>query len=626
MSGDRMLKSTFLLIITFLFLTPRVEIAAQQPAGGREQKPPAARASRAAKPARADKDARTDTARVIKGRVTDDAGLPVEDATVYLMPAGSMSAQGSIEALNIRPTSTDDEGKFEMDTSGSGAYSLVAFAPGYVTVAGSSIDGGVQRYYRAGEFVSVRLVKGGVIAGTVTNEMGEPMVASRVRAIRVRDAEGRPVRMRLSNPDRMMEDWKTDDRGHYRIYGLEPGSYVISAGAKGLMSFQDDGYAGDVATYYPSSTRDTATEVKVASGQESVGVNIRHRGSRGYAVSGTVTGGSTASLQNVIVVSVLQASSGAPEAMTFIPMILPARSFAFYGLADGEYYVTAMATEEKASASVSPPRRIKIKGGDVTGLELVLAPLGSMAGRVAVEALDREAKPECKTARKTGMDEFILLARRDAKGDKPTTFLPFEFLPFSMDSVTNDKGAFQIANLEPARYHIETRLPDEAFYVRAITLEGAASNQKAAGAQNGIRLKQGERVTGLVITVAEGASGLAGKITSSNKEQPLPARVRAHLIPTEPEFATDNLRYREAIADSEGAFTFSNVAPGRYRILAREVQDSEITDDAPRPIAWDEQARELLRREAETSGAIIELQPCRRAKDYALRFTPVAKQ
>ena len=618
-----MLKTTILLIAAFLFLIPRGATQAQQPS--------AARPNRAAKPARAENDARASSARSIKGRVTDDAGLPVEDAMVYLMPAGSMGSQGSLEALNIRPTSTDDEGRFEIDNVGSGAYSLMAFAPGYVTVAGSSIDGGVQRYYRPGEFASVRLVKGGVIAGAVTNEMGEPMVAARVRAIRVRDAEGRAARARLSSPDQIMDDWRTDDRGQYRIYGLEPGSYVVSAGGKTMMAFRSGGYTGDAATYHPSSTRDTAAEVRVTGGQETVGIDIRHRGARGYAVSGTVTGGSNFSPQSAIIISLLQASSGATEAMTLIPTMLPTRSFAFYGMADGDYYVTAMASEEKASASVSTPRRIKIKGGDVTGIELALVPLGSMAGRVTVEALDREAKPECKPARKPTMDEMILLARRDAKGDRPTAFLPFEFLPFSMDSVPDVKGAFMIANLEPARYHIETRLPDEALYVRAITFEGAAPNQaapnqKAAGPQNGIRLKQGERVAGLVITVAEGASGIAGKVTAANKEQPLPARLRAHLIPMEPEFATDNLRYREAIADSEGAFTFSNVAPGRYRILAREVRDSEMADDAPRPIAWDEQARELLRAEAESSGAIVELQPCRRIKDHALRFAPSAKQ
>jgi protocatechuate 3,4-dioxygenase beta subunit len=635
-----MAKTAFLLIIAILSMARSLPTVAQQTAAGREQKPPASRSNQG----RANKDARADSERSIKGRVTDDGGQPIEDASVFLLPAGISSAQGMFEAMKVRPTSTDDEGKFDLDSVNPGAYSLMSFAPGYVTVAGSSIDGGVQRYYRPGEFVSVRLVKGGVITGTVTNEGGEPMVAARVKVIRVRDAEGRPSRVRLANPTQLFEDWKTDDRGHYRIYGLEPGSYVVSTGGKGLFSFQEDGYAGDVSTYYPSSTRDTATEVKVSGGQETIGIDIRYRGGRGYAISGTIAGGASTSMSTATIITLTHAASGATEAMTFIPMAIPNRGFAFYGMADGEYFVSAICPEEKTSASVAPPRRVKVKGGDVTGIELVLAPVGSIAGRVVVEALDREQKPECKPARKTTMEEIVLLARRDAKDGKPQAFSPFEFLPFSMDSVPDDKGGFTIANLEASRYHVDTRLPDETLYVRSLTLQSntsdeknasdqknssdqkAASNKKAGGPQNGIRLKQGERLTGLTITITEGASGLAGKITAANKEQPLPARLRAHLIPAEPEATDDFVRYREAIAEGDGSFAFTNVAPGRYRILAREIADAEMGEDGPSPIAWAEQGREMLRREAESSATIVELQSCQRVKDYALRFTPAAKQ
>ena len=635
-----MAKTAFLLIIAILSMARSLPTLAQQTAAGREQKPAASRSGQS----RANKDARADSERSIKGRVTDEGGQPIEEATVFLMPAGVTGAQGMFEVMKIRPTSTDDEGKFDLDSVSSGAYSLMAYAPGYVTVAGMSLDGGVQRYYRPGEFVLIRLVKGGVITGTVTNEVGEPMVAASVKAIRVRDVEGRPARVRLANPLQLFEEWKTDDRGHYRIYGLEPGSYVVSTGGKGFFSFQNDGYAGDVSTYYPSLTRDTATEIKVSGGQETIGIDIRHRGGRGHAISGTIAGSAPASMMAATVITLTHASSGATEAMTFIPMAIQNRGFAFYGIADGEYFVSAICSEEKTSSLVASPRRVKVKGGDVTGIELVLAPLGSISGRVVVEALDREQKPECKPARKTAMAEIVLLARRDAKDGKPQAFSPFEYLPHSMDTVPDDKGGFTITSLEASRYYVETRLPDETLYVRSLTLQSntsdqkntsnqkntsdqkAVSKQKAAGPQNGIRLKQGERLTGLTFTITEGASSLAGKITAANKEQPLPARLRAHLIPAEPEATDDFLRYREAIAEGDGSFTFTNVAPGRYRILAREIEDSEMGEDGPRPIAWEEQGREMLRREAESSTTIVELQSCQRVKDYALRFTPAAKQ
>ncbi len=619
-----MKKTAYLFIIALLSLAGSVTMATAWQIAQREQKSSAARPTQR----RSDKETRTasETARSIKGRVTDEGGQPVDEATVYVIPAGTFSAQSPLEALKIRPTSTDANGKFELDGVSPGVYSLMALAPGYVTVAGSSMDGGVQRYYRPGEYVSVRLVKGGVITGTVTNDAGDPMVATRVRAIRVRDVEGRPARPRNLDPMQFLQDWKTDDRGLYRIYGLEPGSYVVSAGGGAFISFQENIQVSDITTYYPSSTRDTATEVKVAGGQESIGVDIRYRGGQGYAVSGTIAGAAETPKGEASIVTLSHASSGAIEAMTFVLMAMPNRAFSFNGIADGEYYLSAICSGEKATAAVSAPRRIKVSGGDVTGIELTLAPLSSMAGRVVIEALGQTRPPECKPARKTAMEEIIVLARPDAKGAKPRVFSPFEFARFSIDSVPNNKGEFTISNLEADRYHLETRLPNDALYLRAITLSNAAQNQLSAATRHGIQLKQGQRLTGLTVTIAEGAAGLSGKITTANKDQQLPARVRAHLVPAEPESAGDALRYREAMADSDGAFAFSNVAPGRYLILAREVPDSETSEDGPRPVAWDERAREALRREAETSGVIVGLQPCRRVADYALRFSPATKQ
>jgi protocatechuate 3,4-dioxygenase beta subunit len=589
-----------------------------QTGAAREQKAAAPRPGQK----RPDDEPRAGKARSIRGRVTDDAGQPVEDASVYILPAGSFNNQNSLAVLKIRPTSTDENGRFDIDNIDGGAYSFMAYAPGYVTVTGQSIDGGVERYYRPGEFISVRLVKGGVITGTVTSDAGAPIVGMRVKAVRVRDSQGRQTRGQNLDAMKMMEEWKTDDRGVYRIYGLEPGAYLVSAGGNALLSFQqEDGYAGGLTTYYPSSTRDAATEVRVAAGQESSNIDIRYRDGQGYAISGTISGANSAS-QEAIFVTVSQASTGAIESMTLVPAFLPNRSFSFYGMADGEYYVTAVSSGEKGRAAASPPRRVTVKGGDVTGLELALAPLGSVAGRVVVEALDSSRAPECKPDRKAARGEIVLLARRDEKSYRPRSFSPFEFFPSSTDSVPDEKGEFIIARLEPSRYHIETQLPNDALYVRAIT----SPNQTATAVRNGIQLKPGEQFTGLTITVSEGAANLGGKITSSNKDEQLPARVRAHLVPAEPESAKDAVRYREAMADADGAFAFSNVAPGRYLIIAREVQDSETGEDGPRPVAWDEQAREALRREAEKSGVTVELQPCRRVTDYALRFSPATKQ
>ena len=81
----------------------------------------------------------------------------------------------------------------------------------------------------------------------------------------------------------------TDDRGIYRIYGLPAGNYLVWAGGPTYNPGVDP-YDTDVPTYAPSSTRDTATEITVRSGEETTNVDIRYRGEPGHIVSGTVNG------------------------------------------------------------------------------------------------------------------------------------------------------------------------------------------------------------------------------------------------------------------------------------------------------------------------------------------------
>ena len=86
-------------------------------------------------------------------------------------------------------------------------------------------------------------MRGGAITGTVTNAMGEPVVAVRVRATMIRDARGESPRL----PVLISSEQPTDDRGIYRIYGLRPGTYIVSAGGSGF-AYQFNPYAPDLPT------------------------------------------------------------------------------------------------------------------------------------------------------------------------------------------------------------------------------------------------------------------------------------------------------------------------------------------------------------------------------------------
>lgn len=179
----------------------------------------------------------------------------------------------------------------------------------------------------------------------------------------------------------------------------------------------------------------------------------------------------------------------------------------------------------------------------------------------------------------------------------------------------NEVGAFSIRGLKAGRYRLEPLLPGADWYVKEMRLGGAP---EVSVARNGLTLKSGERLTGALITLGDGAAGLKGKIVAAGDAR-LPSRMRAHLAPAEPEARDEALRFAEAPVESDGAFSFSNVAPGKYWLLARPI--AEAPNDKPiRPAAWDTAERAKLRWETEATNIVIELKPCQRVSDYTLHY------
>ena len=175
--------------------------------------------------------------------------------------------------------------------------------------------------------------------------------------------------------------------------------------------------------------------------------------------------------------------------------------------------------------------------------------------------------------------------------------------------------------LEAARHHIEARMPSEDWYIRRMTLPpDAPATQPKDAARNGVTVKTGERVAGMNITLAEGAAGMRGRVLPATEGARIPAALRLHLIPAEKESAEETLRFVEVAVESDGTFALTNLAPGKYWVLARPSADEASTDNSPRPMAWDGDGRKQLRKEGEAANVALELQPCQRLTDYVLRY------
>lgn len=547
----------------------------------------------------------------ITGRVVSEDGAPLSAVTVMLSPYASSSASRS-----FKTALTDEEGNFHFPNLPQRSYSInVLESRGYLSPPRPSNF--PQPIYRLGDNAIIRMSRGGVITGRVSYASGDTMISVYVMALRIRDAEGAPLRSQNYYRSRM-----TDDRGVYRIYGLQPGTYIVAVNHSGASFYgQQTPFDGDAPTYHPSTTRDTATEIQVSAGIEVSGVDIRHRGEQGRVISGKVTGSAESTyLSNV---ALLTFPAGMHAGITASKPGDGDSGFAFLGIPDGEYELVAdHGSQDGESNSRSEPRRVTVRGADVTGIELRMLPMASIAGRVVLESSPNACDPKAKNS----LEELTLNPRRE---EKPTDS-PAQSPRFQQIFVPNEKGEFKMNALPAGRFRIEPNLPNENWFVKSVssvsTSTGVAGKPSAATdlARSGALLKSGERLSGVTVTIADGAASLRGKIVAAKDGGKLPSRLRIHLVPAETSATENVLRYGEA-STNDGSFAFTNFAPGKYWLLARTVPDNEPADRLPPPAAWDSAERAKLRKEADAAKNEIELKACQRITDHVLKLSTPAK-
>lgn len=550
----------------------------------------------------------------LAGRVVGDGGEPLANVTVY---AGSRGPSGNGRPSNI--VTSDDAGNFVFPSLEPGLYSVNAGVPGYVVEVDPQ-TGRANNTYRPGDNVVVRMVKGGVITGSVIDQQGEPLVALSVRALRVRDLEGRTPQTNFS----FSAEDRTDDRGVYRIYGLQPGVYLVFTGGASTSALGPSAaFGGDVPTFYPSGTRDTAAEVTVRGAQETAGIDIRYREEQGRRVTGTVAFPSGAAPDFGASITLTYVGTGMPAGVAGVASGSTDSAFSIEGIADGDYELQAQGGGRDGLTVSAAPQRVSVRGADVTGVRVTLVTLASASGTLRIEpaAEALRATEPCKTIRSARLPQETLIT---ATPERPrgTAPHPFSRADIVRETAPEETGDFSFRSLEPARYRLSFRVFDESLYVRSVQPPGVAPNAppSAAAARDTFEVKTGQQLKGFDVRLSEGAATFGGRVAMAEGTAPqTPAPTRAYLVPQERERAEDLLRYYEAtVATADGTFSFKNVAPGRYLLLARAEADAP---DAPRrPPAWDADTRARLRREAEAAATPFELQPCQRTSDFTLKY------
>jgi hypothetical protein len=145
-------------------------------------------------------------------------------ATRGARPEASDESEDGSAADRKFSTKTDEKGHFEFADLLPGTYYVRASHVGMVMKSPLGREGMLVTL-EAGKPQTLNLVMlpGAVITGCVLNEDGEPMQHVEVGALRyIYTIRGRTLAHTGSNAE-------TDDKGEYRLFGLQPGSYLIAA-------------------------------------------------------------------------------------------------------------------------------------------------------------------------------------------------------------------------------------------------------------------------------------------------------------------------------------------------------------------------------------------------------------
>jgi hypothetical protein len=215
--------------------------------------------------------------------------------------------------------------------------------------------------------LDVSLPRAGVIAGAVMDEFGEPITGARVSAMRYGYANGQRRLIAAGASD------STDDIGQYRLHGLTPGEYVISATmASGIVISGSEDRNGYATTYYPGTAVATESQrVRVAEGQEIQQITFNMSSTRVAVISGNATNSAGKPINRGFITLISYGESGAQ--MGFGSQLKPDGSFSFTSVSPGEYRVSVQYTPD-SDGNGNP------FGGGPPGTEYASVPL-TITGR-----------------------------------------------------------------------------------------------------------------------------------------------------------------------------------------------------------------------------------------------------
>jgi hypothetical protein len=377
-----------------------------------------------------------------------ERGTGAISGTVRSADSGAPLRRAEITATGLggqpRTTVTDDEGRFELDAVPSGPWQITASKTGY-----SSQQHGQRRPFDRAQPVLVRpgeraaahflLIRASAIGGRIYDEYGEPLAAARVDVLRARMAQNRRYLQRVGDGD------LTDDTGSFRIYGLPPGEYFVTASLRvaPVDSVVQTTYA---PTYYPGTGNFAeAQRILLAPGNDVI-VDFPVLPFRTARVTGIVVDAAGSPADAFLNLSSEAGELGVPYGIG--GATLPDGTFTLPEVPPGTYTLNAALKGGISFGAEVAAIPLAVHGDDISGITLVTAKPGTIRGTIVADA--------GVTAR---LPPKISIGARSTRAGAEATFAEPE------------RNAFELTvPIGPFRLRIE---PPEGWVVKAIAVDDA---------------------------------------------------------------------------------------------------------------------------------------------------------
>ena len=475
---------------------------------------------------------------IVSGMVVSKVDeAPLKGATVHL--------QTDEDHAHTIAAKSGADGRFELKNVPAGQYHISVSRNGYFRVEyGQNKPGqpGAVFSLRPGERKTdllFRLGRAGVITGRVFNEDGEPMPGVMISAMRSTYENGRAELQQIGNAD-------SNDLGEYRIFGLVPGRYYISAENSawdhvvGDREFsgeaKNSGEKGYTKIYFPNAADPgKASLVTVKEGEEIPAIDFLMKEITVYRIRGKLVNLVSKQGHRPSYVSGYRRNERNDWMGLRDTPPGPDGSFEIGEVPPGEYTIVGMVFDDNRGYIAQ--QDVDVTSADVDGVILAVGPGVTIPGTIIWEG-----KPDAK-------DDEIRVDLRSEQRERSfgANAHVEENWQFTLKDTPDGEYKVQVFGLSKNCYIKEVRLGQTLLSDTELRVKGAGGN--------------------LEITVSSRGAEVDGSVVT-NENMPATG-VWVVAVPEEEKRKYTRL-YKAIMTDQYGHYELHGLAPGKYKLFSWE--------------------------------------------------------